>query len=302
MAAPQPPQAQAPPEAPKRPEAGSYDNIHNDFRGIMAANFAFEGARFSFSKPVGQHMQLQHQILLGKECSYHFSPTYVGTLRQVSPQETFPIVMADIDNNGSLMTQIIHEFSSSWKLRCQIQTSGSEYKAVQIENDYHGADYNVGLKLVNLDFLRGSGIILANYLQKVTEKLALGAECMYQYAPGGEQAIPSFAGRYSGSNSTTAVTISPMGTLEASYHHQYTPTMQFGTNFELNLVQGLAGANVGFQNNFKTSVVRGQVSTSGVVSSYYEKQLAPAVNLLMSAVIDHVKGENTFGLGLTIGQ
>jgi hypothetical protein len=133
----------------------------------MAANYVFEGGRFSFSKPVGQHMQLQHQIQLGKEPSYHFSPTYVGTLRQVSPQEvsvllrcalasrrcrclpvvvqTFPIIMADIDHKGSLMTQIIHEFSKSFRLRTQLQVAFPlEFKCLVAH--YHVVDGGLGLQ------------------------------------------------------------------------------------------------------------------------------------------------------------
>ena len=45
-----------------------------------------------------------------------------------------------------------------------------------------------------------------------------------------------------------------------------------------------------------------QVSSQGVVSSYYEKQLAPAVNLIMSLMVDHAKGDNSVGVGLSIGQ
>eukprot|EP00730_Choanoeca_flexa_P005589 TRINITY_DN11980_c0_g5_i2.p1 TRINITY_DN11980_c0_g5~~TRINITY_DN11980_c0_g5_i2.p1 ORF type:complete len:307 (+),score=52.82 TRINITY_DN11980_c0_g5_i2:188-1108(+) len=306
MAAPAPPQGgNAPAEAPvqpARPDVGLYDMLHTEVRGIMAASYVFEGARFSFSKPVGQHMQLQHQVLLGKEPSYHFSPTYVGTLRQVSPQETFPIVMADIDHKGSLMTQVIHEFSKSLRLRTQIQTEGQEFKGVQVETDYSGSDYSTSLKAVNVDFLRGTGIFIGSYLQKVTQGLSMGAECMYQYGPGGEQAIPTFAGRYRGKDFTATSTLSPMGMLEASYHHQYTDTIQFGTNMDINLAQGSCNANVGFQSNFKSSTVRGQVSAQGVVSSYYEKQLAPAVNFMLSMVVDHVKNEHTFGFGLSIGQ
>jgi mitochondrial import receptor subunit TOM40 len=269
----------------------------------MASNFAFEGARFSFSKPVGQHMQLQHQLQLGKEPSYHFSPTYVGTLRQVSPQETFPVVMADMDHKGSLMTQVIHEFSRSFRTRFQVQTEQAEYKALQVEAEYSGSDFSLGAKAVNVDLLRGSGIWVVNYLQKITSKLALGGECMYQRGPGGEQAIPSFAGRYTGSSGWMATsTISPMGMLEASYFHEYSPRLQLATTLDVNLATAGAVASVGFQTAFKTAAVRGQVNTNGVVTSVYEKQLAPAVNLLISLVLDHVKGDNSVGVALQIGQ
>lgn len=53
----------------------------------MAINSAFDGARLFLSQPAGQHMNLQHQFHLGREKSYHFAPTYVGTLNKLSPQE-----------------------------------------------------------------------------------------------------------------------------------------------------------------------------------------------------------------------
>jgi hypothetical protein len=53
----------------------------------MAINSAFDGARLFLSQPAGQHMNMQHQLHLGREKSYHFAPTYVGTLNKLSPQE-----------------------------------------------------------------------------------------------------------------------------------------------------------------------------------------------------------------------
>jgi hypothetical protein len=44
------------------------------------------------------------------------------------------------------------------------------------------------------------------------------------------------------------------------------------------------------------------VATTGVVTSAYEKQLAPAVTFLVSGMLDHTKGEHSVGVGLQIGQ
>ena len=44
-----------------------------------------------------------------------------------------------------------------------------------------------------------TGVVVAQYLQSVTEKLDLGAELMYQYGsnvPGGQIGIYTLAGRY----------------------------------------------------------------------------------------------------------
>ena len=50
-------------------------------------------------------------------------------------------------------------------------------------------------------FVLVSGVMVGHYLQRVTERLDLGAELVYQYdskVPGGEMAAYTLAGRYSG--------------------------------------------------------------------------------------------------------
>ena len=83
---------------------------------------AFKGARFSFQKPVGHHLALTHSIILnGKESAYKLQPTYIGTLRQKSPQESYPICIGEVDHAGRLMANIIHEAADNLKLKYQLQ-------------------------------------------------------------------------------------------------------------------------------------------------------------------------------------
>lgn len=54
------------------------------------------------------------------------------------------------------------------------------------------------------DMVSSLGLLVAHYLQRITPSLALGAEIMYQrgqQVPGGEIAIMSLAGRWSGKKS-----------------------------------------------------------------------------------------------------
>jgi pilus assembly protein TadC len=58
--------------------------------------------------------------------------------------------------------------------------------------------FSLSLSLLGYPFALLTMAVLSrigSYLQKVTSALSMGAECMYQYGPGGEQAVPSFAGR-----------------------------------------------------------------------------------------------------------
>lgn len=73
--------------------------------------------------------------------------------------------------------------------------------ATQLSSDYKGLDYTASVTLGNIDILNNSGVSVLHYLQNVTQSIALGAEMAYQYGPqvpGGEVAIMSFAGRYTG--------------------------------------------------------------------------------------------------------
>ena len=63
------------------------------------------------------------------------------------------------------------------------QISESEWKTLQLTTDYKGADYTASLTMGNPDFLSGTGMGVAHYLQNVTSNLALGTELAYQAAP-----------------------------------------------------------------------------------------------------------------------
>lgn len=55
-----------------------------------------------------------------------------------------------------------------------------------------------------------AGIVVSQYLQNVTRKLALGAELLYQYGPtvpGNQIAIYTLAGRYTGRDSPVVDTL-----------------------------------------------------------------------------------------------
>ena len=63
------------------------------------------------------------------------------------------------------------------------QISESKWKTLQLTTDYKGADYTASLTMGNPDFLSGTGMGVAHYLQNVTSNLALGTELAYQAAP-----------------------------------------------------------------------------------------------------------------------
>lgn len=82
------------------------------------------------------------------------------------------------------------------------------------------------------------GIIIAQYLQRVSSNLDLGTEMIFQYGksvPNGRMAFYSLGWRYFGKQWQCSGALNPMGSLHLFYHHQSTSPIQFGVEFESNL-------------------------------------------------------------------
>ena len=58
-----------------------------------------------------------------------------------------------------------------------------KWQSLQLTSDYKGSDFTASLTMGNPDFLSGTGMGIAHYIQNVTSKLALGTELAYQASP-----------------------------------------------------------------------------------------------------------------------
>lgn len=70
--------------------------------------------------------------------------------------------------------------------------------AAQLTTDYKGANYTTSLTVGNPNIINNSGVVVAHYLQAVTNQLSMGGEFAYQYGPavpGGQIALMSAAAR-----------------------------------------------------------------------------------------------------------
>lgn len=85
-----------------------------------------------------------------------FGATYVGS-KQLSPTETFPVLVGDIDPTGNLNANIIHQFTERIRGKLATQVQRSKFSAVQMTADYRGDTYSLSLTLGNPDVLSNSG-------------------------------------------------------------------------------------------------------------------------------------------------
>lgn len=188
---------------------------------------------------------------------------------------------------------------------------------VQLEADYVGKDFNANLKGMNPSLLDGglTGIWVGSYMQSVTPRLSLGMETMWQ-RPGMEQGpetFTSYAGRYKADDWIAAAQLLPgQGSIQATYWKRLAERVEAGLEVNLSFLglsgaQGMMGpmknegvATMGAKYDFRTSVFRGQVDTTGKVSAVLEKRIAPPVMITFAGEMDHSKNAAKIGMAISI--
>eukprot|EP00066_Takifugu_rubripes_P026978 XP_011616244.1 PREDICTED: mitochondrial import receptor subunit TOM40 homolog isoform X1 [Takifugu rubripes] len=183
------------------PNPGSYEECHRKCKEVFPLQM--EGVRLVVNKGLSNHFQVSHTVTLSTlgESGYRFGSTYVGS-KQTGPAESFPVMVGDMDNTGSLNAQIIHQLTTAVRSKIAIQTQQHKFVNWQCDFEYRGEDFTTAVTLGNPDVVVGSGILVSHYLQSVTPALALGGELVYHRRPGEEGTVTSFLGRYTGKSTT----------------------------------------------------------------------------------------------------
>ncbi|EDO40660.1 predicted protein [Nematostella vectensis] len=303
LTAPPPVEAKAAPENKDTSQnPGNFEELHKKCKDVFPQ--PMEGYKLMVNKGLSNHFQVSHSIALSAvgPGAYHFAATYVGS-KQTGPNESYPVLLGDIDTTGSLNAQIIHQFTDRIRGKCVIQTQKSTWVLVQADSEYQGKDFTANLTVGNLDLINESGIIVAHYLQRLAPKLDLGAELLYHYGSGQEIAVMSLAGRYSASNWIGTATVGQAG-WHLSYWHKGNENVQVGVEYEYNMRAKESAVSLGYQMNIPKANVtfRGMVDTNWTVAAVMEKRLLPLpFTFVLSGMVNHLKNQSRFGFGLTIG-
>nr|XP_048308386.1 mitochondrial import receptor subunit TOM40B isoform X3 [Myodes glareolus] len=113
------------------------------------------------------------------------------------------------------------------------QTQQAKFLTWQFDGEYRGDDYTATLTLGNPDLIGESVIMVAHFLQSVTQRLVLGGELVYHRRPGEEGAILTLAGKYSAVHWVATLNVGSGGA-HASYYHRANEQVQVGVEFEAN--------------------------------------------------------------------
>lgn len=284
---------------------GTIEDLNKKCRDVFPVNF--EGAKLMLNKGLSNHFQISHTINMSSATpsGYRFGATYVGT-KQTSPTEAFPVLLGDIDPNGNLNANIVHQFGSRIRAKMATQVQKSKFSAVQMSSDYRADTYTVSLTLGNPDIINNSGVAVLHYLQSITPSLALGGELVYQKAPtipGGSLTVLSAAGIYTQGDSTVSGSLS-MGGCHLCFHQKASDQVQVGVELEINTRIAECVTTIGYQVDLPKAdlVFKGSVDSNWNVGAVLEKKLQPLpFSFALSGVINHNKAMFRLGCGLIIG-
>lgn len=292
---------------PEETGPGSFEDLHKKTKDVFPMNF--EGAKLIINKGLSSHFQINHNLTMSslQPSGYKFGCTYVGS-KQYSPTEAYPVLVGDIDASGSMTAQIIHQFTANTRCKYVSQIQNGKWLGTQITGDLKGKDYIATLTLGNIDIVNSSGLIVSQYLQNVTKRLALGAEILYQYGanvPGNHLAIYTLASRYTTPKWEFSGNITPAaGALHSCFYRRINDTLQIGVELEGSLRNQECTGTIGYQIEVPSASVtfKGQLDSNWCVGATMEKRLLPLpFTFLISGYANHVKGAYRFGLGLVVG-
>ncbi|ORZ38839.1 eukaryotic porin/Tom40 [Catenaria anguillulae PL171] len=306
------------------PSPGKYEELHRKAQMTFTNHFMFDGCKIDFAKGLSPNFQIHHALHLGSQQvpqTYSFNTVY-ATENQ--------LLQGMVDTDGSLNGRIQFPILGD-KLTAKINLGfhpatpmSPPQQMMQAEVDRQGKDYDASIKLVNPWPLDATGVLVASYLQSVTQRLALGVEAVIQRPmPGMEESAFNVAAKYTfptfkldalpqlnpddlvpqqpTSPPVATATYNSQGALHVSYVHPVSAKVDLASELHVIVTpRGREGkATVAAKYEFRQSTFRTQIDSNGVVASVLEQRMGPMA-FTLAGQVDHGKGESKFGFGLAL--
>ncbi|KAI8050356.1 mitochondrial import receptor subunit tom40 [Syncephalis plumigaleata] len=279
------------------PCPGAFEHLHKEVKGTFLTAHLFDGARADITKMLSPNFQVSHTFSLGSAAlpsSYMFNSVFMN-------EKSF--LQGTLEMDGSVQARVHHAFSKALTMKCNAQlTSKEEQCMFQGELDYQGDDYSVNFKSIN-PWIEGTGVFIASYLQSVTKRISLGAECITQKPTVDmEQTQMALVARLKEKDSVATVHLQGMGVAQASYYQRVNEKVEIGAELQMAATKSRREAicTVGAKFDFHQATLRAQMDTTGRVSMLLEEKIFPGFTFTISGDLDHMKGESKFGVGFML--
>jgi len=296
---------------PRNP--GFHDDLTRKIRDLFPT--PFDGAKVVLNKMMSSRFQLSHAVNICDAGSpttspvqhaaatpsapYLFQATSVG---KAAYEEMTPVFMAEVDNSGSLNGQIIRYLNQRVRCKAVVQTQCSKWLMSQGGVDYRGNSYTASLSILNPDVVSLTGVLSGNFLKRITPSLILGSDLTLFNAQGQLRSVTGLMGRYKGANWEACASVNSTG-FQTGFYRDCSSTTKVGVEWECSLAQTDSNVTFGYKIDLLESanfIVKGSIDTTGTVSAIYEKRIFP-LTLSLSGSINHWRGSNRFGFGISFG-
>ncbi|KAH3667872.1 hypothetical protein WICMUC_005150 [Wickerhamomyces mucosus] len=288
---------------------GTIENLSQEVtRSVFLNQYFFTGLRADLNKAfsINPAFQTSHTFSIGSQSipPYAFSALYAT--------ESF-FAQGNIDNDFSLSGRLNYSWDKSNISKATLQISKGQPTMLQLEQDYQANDFSINLKALNPSFLEDgkfSGVAVGSILQSITPKLAVGVETVYSAQPSlpGDAAV-SYVARYNNTNWIASAQLQAQGSVLASFWRKVADNVEAGLETQLTtqLVPTAGGyqpvfegvTTLGAKYEYRQSVFRGQIDSSGKISSFLERRVLPTVSVIFCGEIDQAKSASKIGVGLT---
>ncbi|VEL29570.1 unnamed protein product [Protopolystoma xenopodis] len=216
----------------------------------------------------------------GDQAGYRFGANYAGH-KKVSENEAYPVLQGEVQPNGQVQAQIVHQFAPSLRMQYMTQLQKSKMSAQQIAADFRQGNWQTNLTVINPDLQRRQVMTALGTMCQVTRRFALGSMFFYHRSPqlpAGQDGTWSIGGKYSGSKWTAAASLRPFHLgLHSSFHMRYDETLQFAAELESNFQQQNNTATIGYQFDFPKGAasVKAQIDSNWNIAASLEKKMFP---------------------------
>ena len=177
-----------------------------------------------------------------------------------------------------------------------IESKEREYSQMMLDVDAKGLDWQAQMKCGSGEFY---GV---NYIQSVTERVALGGEGFYLGANQGGKSGVGFAARYNDDDVIATAQVATTGMCSLTYCQKVGEKAMLASDFSWNWNHRQASGSVGYDYVLRQCRLRGSIDNQGVVGMFLEERLSMGLNLIFSAQIDHASKNHKFGYGMTVGE
>lgn len=176
---------------------------------------------------------------------------------------------------------------------------------LQSECEVTGQDWTFNAKAINPDLALRTGIVTASFLQGVSKRLAVGGEVILQRM-GPRDPVDTgvnVVGKLSGSDWVATASLQQFVAMQMSFWQRVSDKVELGTELQIlnaGSYRREAVTSVAAKFDYKQCCVRVQADSQMKVALFMEEKIFPGFSLLLSGELDHLKGQNRFGLGVNL--